>query len=427
MSVQVLSGVASQWRDHVGDDVPIHAAGPWINATSHRLTRNRLTFLATENGQNGGLQAAVVEDPAADEMINLYRMLLAEPKVWKFPAASVAARAALRERAAPVQDWLPQLVVMYPGFDTFVAASGDPAPALAETLVDGVLHWGAEHAMKAVSFSYVRTDTELPKLLAERGFRTIPLTYRSRLTVSESFEDYLASLSKNGRSQVTKERHRLAEAGIRTKRCSFSDVWPDLLALRCDLVKRYGQKPDEDLETTNMRQLLTCFGEDSVRVYCSYLDGRVVGFTLFVVWRDSWYAAYTGTYATPQTQSVYFDHVCYAPFADAIAEGARTVDLGIGAWEGKRRRGCDLTPVDLWVRALDPETERAIDAAASPMAREVGWLPARFALPGWHRWRHSPPRRPRSRPEWRSRTAQPTRQLKYTVRDPVQKRTLGPY
>ena len=75
MSAQVLSGVASQWRDHVGDDVPIHAAGPWINATSHRLTRNRLTFLATENGQNGGLQAAVVEDPAADEMINLYRTL----------------------------------------------------------------------------------------------------------------------------------------------------------------------------------------------------------------------------------------------------------------------------------------------------------------------------------------------------------------
>src|ERR1022692_266759 len=151
------------------------------------------------------------------------------------------------------------------------------------------------------------------------------------------------------------------------------DMWPDMLALRRDLVERYGQKADEDLETRNMRQLLTCFGEDQVRLYCSFLDGRVVGFTLFVVWRDSWYSAYTGTYVTPQTGSVYFDHVFYAPIADAIAEGARIIDLGIGAWEGKRRRGCDLTPVDLWVRALDPVTEQAIGVAASVMRREDGW------------------------------------------------------
>jgi hypothetical protein len=47
-----------------------------VNATSHRLTRNRLTFLGTEAGQAGGLMAAVVEDPAADEFINLHRILL---------------------------------------------------------------------------------------------------------------------------------------------------------------------------------------------------------------------------------------------------------------------------------------------------------------------------------------------------------------
>jgi hypothetical protein len=373
MAVQVLNGVAPQWSDHVGDDVPIHAGAPWIKATSHRLTRTRLTFLATEDGQNGGLQAAVVDDPATDEMINLYRMLLAEPKVFKFPAASVAARGGLRTQVAPIEGWLPNLVVLYPGFDSFVAASGGPTPALAGALVDAAASWAAEHAMKAISFPYMRTDAMPPQVLADRGFRAIPLTFRSRLPLGGSFADYLSSLSKNGRSQVTKERRRLAEAGIRTKRCSFDDMWPDMLALRRDLVERYGQKADEDLETRNMRQLLTCFGEDQVRLYCSFLDGRVVGFTLFVVWRDSWYSAYTGTYVTPQTGSVYFDHVFYAPIADAIAEGARIIDLGIGAWEGKRRRGCDLTPVDLWVRALDPVTEQAIGVAASVMRREDGW------------------------------------------------------
>ncbi|HET9893590.1 MAG TPA: GNAT family N-acetyltransferase [Streptosporangiaceae bacterium] len=375
MSVRVLDGVAPEWQKHVGDDVPVLASAPWIDATLERLTSRRLTLLATEDGQGGGLQATVVDSPAAGEMISLYRMLLADPKVWKFPGASVAARGDLRGRMPPAEDWLPHLAVLYPGFDSFVAASGGPAPALGAVLVDAVLSWAAEHGMRVVSFPYVRSDTGLPELLAERGFLAIPLTYRSRLTLAEGagFDDYLASLSKNGRSQVTKERQRLATAGISTVRCAVDDVWSDVLALRCDLVERYGQRADKDLEASNLRALFSCFGTGGTRLYCSFLEGRVVGFSLYLVWRDTWYAGYTGTYLTPQTRSVYFDHLFYAPIADAIAEGTRVVDLGIGAWEGKRRRGCELTEVNLWVRAADPAIERAISLAAAPMRREVGW------------------------------------------------------
>jgi uncharacterized protein len=374
MSIQVRNGVAMQWTDYVGDDVPIHAGAPWINATSHRLTCSRLTFLATDEGQSGGLQAAVVSEPKTGETTNLYRVLLAEPKVFNFPTASVAARAELRMRTPPIGEWLPHLAVLYPGFDSFVASSGGPTPALARVLVDAVLSWAAEHTMKAVSFPFVRSDTVLPQVLAERGFRAIPLTFRSKLILGQSFTEYLASLSKNGRSQVTRDRRRLAQAGIRTERCSFDEVWPNILALRCDLLKRYGLKVDEHLETTNVRRLLTCFGEEQTRLYCSFLDGRVVGFTLFVIWRNSWYAAYTGTYEDPRTRGVYFDHAFYAPIADATAEGAGVVDFGVGAWEAKRRRGCDLTAVDLWVYALDAVIERAIGVAASVMRREDGWL-----------------------------------------------------
>ena len=363
--------MAGQWREHVGDDVPVHASGPWIEATAHRLTRTRLTFLATSPAGRGGLQATVIDDPATDEMINLYRTLLADPKVWKFPPDSVAARGALRDRVAPVRDWLPHLAVLYPGFDSFVAASGGPARELVAELVDAVTSWGAEHGMKAITFPYVLAGTVCAQVLAERGFRSIPLTFRSRLTPAASFDHYVSSLSRNGRAQVSKERRRLTESGVVTKRCEFDDLWPDLLALRCDLVSRYGQQPDADLETANLRRLRACFGTDGLRLYCSFRGGQVVGFTLFVVWGGTWYAAYTGTY--PENSGVYFDHVCYAPVADAIAERARTVDLGIGAWEGKRRRGCELTPVDLWVRALDPVTGRAIAEAAPAMRREDGW------------------------------------------------------
>ncbi|HEY3978797.1 MAG TPA: hypothetical protein VGM79_16095, partial [Streptosporangiaceae bacterium] len=46
MSLEVVTGVAARWADHVGDDVPVHASAPWVAATAHRLTRDRLTFLA---------------------------------------------------------------------------------------------------------------------------------------------------------------------------------------------------------------------------------------------------------------------------------------------------------------------------------------------------------------------------------------------
>ena len=373
MSVQVLDGVAARWRDHVGDDVPILASAPWLDATLGRFAGRRLTFLATEEGRGGGLQATVVDSAAAGEMINLYQTLLADPKVWKFPEESLAARGGLRAEAPPGECWLPHIAVLYPGFDSFVAASGGSTPALTATLVDAVLSWAREHEMKAVSFPYVTSDAGLSKVLAERGFRSIPLTFRSRVTVNASFDGYLASLSTNGRSQVNRERRRLAAAGVRTMRCAFDEVCQDVVALRCDLVERYGQKAEKDREEATLRALVSCFGTDQVRLYCSFLDGRLVGFSLGLVWGDTWLFLYTGTYQRPQTSAVYFDHFVYAPIAGAISEGARVVDMGIGAWEGKRRRGCELTPVNLWARGLDPVIDQAISRAAVPMRREVGW------------------------------------------------------
>jgi uncharacterized protein len=375
MSLDVVTGVAAQWADHVGDDVPIHASRPWVAATAHRLP-HRLTFLGAAAGQRGGLMGVMIEDPAADEMINLYGTLLADPKMWKFPAANLAGRPGLRAQLPPAADWVPHVTVMYPGFDTFVAADGGPGAELAGAMADGVTEWAAGQGMKAVTFGYVRADTVLPQVLAERGFRSAPLTYRSRIPVPATFADYLATLSVNGRSQVNRERRHLAEAGVQTKLCAFEDVWADILALRRYLVEHYGQQADEAAETANLRGLLNAFGEDRIRLYCSFLDGRVVGFSLFVIWRDTWYGAYTGTYGGPQTRGVYFDHFCYAPLAGAMAEGARVVDLGIGAYEGKRRRGCVLTPVDMWVRVLDPRIERGVRAAAGAMLREDGWVRA---------------------------------------------------
>jgi hypothetical protein len=376
VALQVREGVAEDWEDLVGPDVPIHASGPWIAATAHRLSRRRYTYLASLDGRTAGMQAAVVEDPGADEMVNLYATLLVDPKVWKFPADNLSVRPELRRRLPPAERWVPHLSVLYPGFDTFVAANGGPSPALAGSLLDGVLEWARGEGMRAVSFPYVREDSELPALLAERGVRRAPLTYRSRVVPGASFDDYLSRLPRKARRLVQRERRRIAEAGIVTTLRPFGELWDEVFALRCDLVARYGQQVNPELETKNLRGLLDAFGEGGIRLFCSYLGDRIVGFTMYVVWRGTWYAAYTGTYVEPATRLVYFDHLFYEPIATAAAEGAATVDVGIGAWQAKHVRGFDLTPVDLWAIGLDAETEESIAAGAGAMLREVGSTPA---------------------------------------------------
>jgi hypothetical protein len=369
---EVREGVAPDWSQLVGTDVPIHAGGPWVAATAHRLTRRRCTFVDEVGGRTAGVQAAVVEDPGADEMVNLYATLLADPKVWKFPSENLAARPELRQRLPPPERWVPHLSVLYPGFDTFVAADGGAPAALAGSVVDGILGWARSEGMRAVSFPYVRDDSELPEVLAELGLHRMPLTYRSRLSPGGSFDEYVTGLPRKSRRLVQRERRRLAEAGVVTERRALGELWDEVFALRCDLVARYGQTVSTDLETRNLRGLLDAFGEERVRLFCSYVGERVVGFSMYVVWNGTWYAAYTGTYVEPGTRLVYFDHLFYEPIAAAAAEGASTVDLGIGAWQAKHQRGFDLTPVDLWAAGLDGETEEAIRVAAEAMQREVG-------------------------------------------------------
>lgn len=376
VAIKVEEGVSPQWASVVGNDVPVLASAPWISATSHRLTQRRVTFFATSRAgvsrpQAGGLQAAVVDDPMAYETHNLYRMLLGDPMVFKFPPTAVAARAPLRARAEPAEHWFPNLAVLYPGYDCFVAG-GESDRSLTRSLVDQVLAWSASQGMRAVSFQYVRAGTVLAEVLAERGLRRLPLTFRATLEVSGDFSEYLTRLPRRRGREVMRERRRLREAGVRTVRCEHGEVWNDIVTLRCGLVSRYGHRVDRGREARNLDRIVTCFGPDKTRLYCSIADGQVVGFSLFVVWKGTWYAAYTGTMAAPVTRFAYFDHLFYMPLGDAAAEGAHMLDFGVGAWQAKRARGCELAAADVWGIGLDHRIDRSIELAQAAMVPEEG-------------------------------------------------------
>ncbi len=380
--IKVQEGVLPTWAGVIGNDVPLLASGPWISATSHRLTPRRVTFLAYAAGRTAGLQAAVVDDPGAYETCNLYRMLLAEPMVFKFPLAAIAARASLRELAEPAARWFPNLAVLYPGYDCFVAGSAAAADSLSHALVAGVCSWAADQGMRAVSFQYVAADSQLAWILAERGLRRLPLTFRARLQVDGDFAEYLHRLPPKRRAEVLRERRRLSDAGMRTKRCDHTEFFADIVALRCGLMARYGHSANPERESRNLSRLIGCFGPDGVRLYCCLAAGRAVGFSLFVVWNGVWYAAYTGTLARPDTRFVYFDHLIYSPYADAATEGARVLDLGVGAWQAKQARGCALLPADVWAIGLDEKVDRSIELAATAMVPEAGAAPRTATIPG---------------------------------------------
>jgi hypothetical protein len=365
-------GVAPDWADIIGDDVPVLASRPWIRATAQRLSPDRMTFLVQDGARAAGLQAAVVTDPAAYETYNLYRMLFAEPQVFKFPADAVGQRRALREKAAPARQWFPNLAVLYPGYDCFVASMNAPAGQLTRSLVDGIWAWASDQGLRAVSFLYVAADSDLATVLAERGFHRLPLTFRTVLPVTGGFDEYLGRLPRKRAAEIRRERRRLGEAGIRTRRCDPAEYFTDILTLRCSLVGRYGHPVNPDKEARNLGGLIECFGPDGVCLYCSFAGAEPVGFSLFVVWNGTRYAAYTGTLSRPDTRFAYFDHLIYVPYEGAAAERGGCLDLGVGAWQAKHARGCALMPADIWASGLDAAVDRSIELAGTAMVPEDG-------------------------------------------------------
>jgi predicted N-acyltransferase len=361
LTLSVVDPVPADWERLAGDQTLLTSAR-WLSLMGDRPPGRPVVLRLVDDATDVASFATVVEDPRAYEPFNVYDLLWGTPPVYPTePARTASAEVPARD------EWFPNVVVTFPGYEATLVGRGVDETAGAR-YVEAVADWAAGRGLHAVAFLYVRRDGALAAALEACGFHRLPLTVRAELHVEwSSFDEYMAALSRNGRSQVRQDRRAVAEAGVVTARRSVDEVAEELVALRCELVRRHGGYSDESAERARLERLRRLFGEDELAVFCSEADGEMLGFSLLLGHRRAWWAFWCGHRREhPRAAGVLFEALFYSPIEAAIAEEITLIDYGIAHEEAKARRGSTLVALDGWLHSTSGDLEAAIARATLP-------------------------------------------------------------
>ncbi|MFD5467361.1 GNAT family N-acetyltransferase [Kitasatospora sp. NPDC127059] len=159
----------------------------------------------------------------------------------------------------------------------------------------------------------------------------------------DSFDEYLAWLSVNGRRRVRLERRAFLEGAVEVREESLPELAAALAPLAAQTEHRYGH----DITVEQVEFYLTMLGMDLDCVtLVAYRDGRPVGFSLTIDRGDRWIMRSWGCdYASPGPEPLYFNMVFHEVISRAIERRVPLIDFGVGSLTAKTQRGCRPEPL----------------------------------------------------------------------------------
>jgi predicted N-acyltransferase len=226
-----------------------------------------------------------------------------------------------------------------------LAPADSVTPQLLHAVFDRMEDSAATLGAEAIIWPYLTPDEQwILHVGSERGYQRVFVGSTAALEVEwGSFEEYLASRSKNVRRTIRQELKRLDEAGIRLEaRQEFADLADTVDALYRQAYRRRNthapQLPPRWFAGLAERPHPSCWVQlawkraDLVGVSVMLEGGGVVdgGFAGFATWDK----------AGPP----YFADLIYEPLRRACGAGVRRIELGPGALYPKRLRGAVLRP-----------------------------------------------------------------------------------
>lgn len=193
-----------------------------------------------------------------------------------------------------------------------------------------------------------------------------------------SFDDYLAEMRSNRRSQIKKQLRRFADGGLRIDRRRLPEVMLPLADLIAGHESHHGS-PCTGQEVLDDFHLRISLGlEDKIRVFCAWQGDALVAGTLFFVHGRTYYSReFAGNFQTPPEVGVYFNCTFYEPMRAAFEQGMSEIHYGLGAVDAKVRRGCRLNPLCF---VLDPSRAWTAEASAVLVAAARSRLDAEAAI-----------------------------------------------
>jgi len=358
LNLVVDTGVPSAWDQLTdGSTVPVPLSRRWLELVD-RFGPGYLTFtLCAGDTPVLAMGGTVVSDPLPQPRIDPYHILSGRsahlglipdgPHPW---------------HGLPADDVMPCLLLMYPNYVLCPVGPAAGDPAVTGVFLEAIRQWAAARGVPSLVLLYLSDDgNTVSAALARAGAPVLPLTSTCRMAVRwQDFRGYLAALPRGRRSAARYELRSLAERGIDLAEERDPDLSdPELLRLRCQLVAKYGGHGDPERERQVFEKVATCFAPPEICLTTARKAGKLLGFSLFLQESDHLVVFFTGTdYGEPDSRFTYFATMFYLPPMLAPARGVTQIDYGLGSWEAKRLRGCELTP--LYASVLSSGQDRGV-------------------------------------------------------------------
>lgn len=225
---------------------------------------------------------------------------------------------------------------------------------------------------KAVAWPFVDTGCDrLLDVAADRGYAVLYAGATATLRVRwPSFEDYLASRSKNVRRTILSDIASIGAAGLRTTLTSdFEADASQMDRLYRDAFRRRNGR--ESPVAPHLFQQLGRRQTPEIWAHLTWHGDRLVGTSLNLSTPeqvDGTFAAFTPEH---RASGVFYNDLCYEPLKVAIREGFSSIDLGPTALYAKVLRGAVLQRRMILIRGTTPRRHRALAMLGSLVARRT--------------------------------------------------------
>ncbi|WP_267595498.1 GNAT family N-acetyltransferase [Carbonactinospora thermoautotrophica] len=346
-----IADVAQSWR-LVDPDGSVLTTPEWL-ATDEEGRAGPRRYLVQRSGPDGRPVGALAayrieagEFPTYDP-VALLLSPLTEPRAAD-PHDVQRIRGGQEELTREREALYPAAACMLPGAYLPGVVGRDAA---VDVLLDRFEELAREWGCRTSAVLHVpEDDRRLRAALEARGYVGASFVAQAVLPVAwSSFDDYLATLRRNRRTSIRRERRVFAESGMRVRRVSVESAGPAMAALHAAQLRRYGHDIAEERLAALIERI-----RRHLAPWCTVLvaerDGELEGFVLAYEKSGELHPKMTGFSKYAQQHFGYFNLLYYEVLEYAMARGVRSVVLGPETYEAKVARGALLHPRTTYLR-----------------------------------------------------------------------------
>jgi hypothetical protein len=320
-------------------------SGRWLGSMLSRLPGAPVTAIHGRGDEAVGFVGAVVDDPAAYEAYNPWRILRGPRPV--FEEVHRGGHRIARHLGPEPTAMLPSLVLASPGYcGDPVGPAGTQDRAVTECL-RRVCRWAWRQGIRTVAVLYTapRAAPVVSAAVAALGGETFDLTSRSVRRVTWPDGDGFRAALGRRRSELRRQFRSLNAHGCTVDPVPVGSVFDEVVTARCELLHWYGQPADEAGEARRLRTLVTTFGT-GLRLWATRRYGRLVACALFLAHGRTLHNVHVGTTALGRdTPFAHLAATYHGPMRDVSNREFDVIDYGIGHADTKRLQGCETVPL----------------------------------------------------------------------------------